>query len=51
MMLLQEVRLGIDSLPLCDVAHTSIGHPTDATWANEPTNAIGFSIAGINALL
>ena len=42
---------GIDSKPLCDVAHTAIGDPNAATWANEPTNPIGFSIAGINALL
>ncbi|KKM71901.1 hypothetical protein LCGC14_1425880 [marine sediment metagenome] len=42
---------GIDSLPLCDESHTSIGHPLSTTWANEPANAIGFSIAGINALL
>lgn len=42
---------GIDSKPLCDVAHTAIGDPDATTWANEPTNPIGFSIAGINALL
>lgn len=42
---------GIDSLPLCDLSHTAIGDPAAGTWANEPTNAIGFSIAGINALL
>ena len=42
---------GIDNLPLCDTAHTSIGHPSGTTWANEPTTPVGFSVAGINALL
>ncbi len=42
---------GIDNLPLCDVSHTSIGHPSGTTWANEPTTPVAFSVAGVNALL
>ena len=43
--------LGIDGLSLLNVAHTAINDPAGATWANRPTTEVGFSVAGINALL
>ena len=41
----------IEHWPPCDTAQTSIGDPSGTTWANEPTTPVGFSVAGINALL
>ena len=42
---------GIDNLALCHIAHTIINSPSAATYANRPTTEVGFSMAGISALL
>ncbi len=42
---------GIDSLALCHTAHTILNSPSSATYSNRSATDIGFSVAGIQALL
>lgn len=43
--------LGIDGLALCHTAHVLFNAPLGTTMQNRPTLEVGFSLAGIDALL
>lgn len=40
---------GVDGLALCHTTHTTLNSAT--TWANRPSTEVGFSLAGVSALM